>query len=55
MAHIDAESKAVADGPVSQVLAGPLFLKVKTIPFYKKQVINKSTRVIFGLVQLIIL
>ena len=25
------------------------------IPFYKKQVINKSTRVIFGLVQLIIL
>ena len=25
------------------------------VPFYKKQVINKSTRVIFGLVQLIIL
>ena len=23
-------SKAVADGPVGQVLAGPLFLKVKT-------------------------
>ena len=25
------------------------------VPFYKKQVINKSTRVIFGLVQLVIL
>ena len=25
-----ADSKAVADGPVGQVLAGPLFLKVKT-------------------------
>ena len=43
--------KAVPNGPVGQVLAGTLFLKVKTkIPFYKKQVINKSTRVTFGLV-----
>ena len=25
-----AATKAVADGPVGQVLAGPLFLKVKT-------------------------
>ena len=48
--------KAVADGPVDQVLAGPLFLKVKNkIPFYNKQVINKSARVIFGLVRLAIL
>ena len=43
-------SKAVANSPVGQVLARPLFLKVKKVPFYKKQVINKSTRVIFGLV-----
>ena len=49
-------AKAVANGPVGQVLAGPLFLKVKTkFHFYKKQVINKSTRMIFGLVQLVIL
>ena len=41
--------KAIANGPFGQVLARPLFLK---IPFYKKQVINKSTRVIFGPVQL---
>ena len=46
-------SKDTADG---QVLAGPLFPKVKTkFPFYRKQVINKSTRVIFGLVKLIII
>ena len=32
--------KAVADGPVGQVLAGPLFLKVKQNLFYRKQVIN---------------
>ena len=49
-------NKAVANGPVGQVLARPLFLKGKNkVPFYKKQVINKSTRVIFGLVQLVIL
>ena len=57
--------KAVANGPVSQVLAGggPLFLKVMQVqdknkipnPLYKKPVINKSTRVIYGLVQLVIL
>ena len=48
--------KAIADGLVGQVLAGPLYLKVKNkITFYKKQVINKSTRVIFGLAQLVIL
>ena len=41
--HIDIytwdNSKAVENGPFSQVLAGPLFLKVK-IPFYKKQVVS---------------
>ena len=47
--------KAVADGPVGQVLAGPPFLKTNKVPFYRKQVINKSARVIFGLVQLVIL
>ena len=36
-------------------LAGPLFLGKNKIPFYKKQVINKSTSVVFGLVQLVIL
>ena len=36
--------------------ARPLFLKVKKkTPFYKRRIINKSTRVIFGLVQLFIL
>ena len=47
------DHKAVANGPVawSGFFAGPLFLKVKTkFHFTKKQVINKSTRVIFGLV-----
>ena len=38
------------------VLAGPVFLKVKMkFNFCKKQVINKSASVIFGLVRLIIL
>ena len=40
--------KAVADSPVGWVLAGPLILQVKN-PFYRKQVINKSTRLIFVL------
>ena len=32
----------IADGPVGQVLAGPLFLKGKhKVPFYREQVINK--------------
>ena len=36
--------------------ARPLFLKVKKkTPFYKRRIINKSTKVIFGLVQLFIL
>ena len=42
--------KVVADSLVGQVLAKPL-CKNK-IPFYKKEVIDKSTRMIFGLVQL---
>ena len=48
-------SKAVANGLVGQVLAGALFLKTKTKFHFAKQVINKSTRVIFQLVQLVIL
>ena len=40
---------------ISQVLAGPLFLKVKNNPFYRKRVINKSTRVTVGLIQLVVL
>ena len=43
-------------GPDTPVLAGPVFLKVKIkFHFYKRQVINKSACVIFGLVRLIIL
>ena len=43
-------------GPDTPVLAGPVFLKVKIkFHFYKRQVINKSANVIFGLVRLIIL
>ena len=46
---INVSSFTEANSPVGQVLARPLFLKVKTkFPFYRKQVINKSTRVIFG-------
>ena len=42
--------KAIANDLVGQVLAGLLLCKVKNkISFYKKQVISKSTRVIFGL------
>ena len=49
--------KAVANGPVGEVLAGPINISQgkNKIPFCKKQVMNKSTRVIFGLVQLAIL
>ena len=49
--------KAVGDGSVGQVLAGPLSISQgkNKISFYRKQVINKSTRVIFGLVQLVTL
>ena len=48
--------KVTANDPVGQVLARPLFLKIKTKShFTKSKVISKSTRVIFGLVQLVIL
>ena len=48
-------TKAIANSTVGQVLVGqvltgPLFLKV---PFYKKQVINKTTRVILDLFSLL--
>ena len=44
-------SKAIATGPAGPVLTGVLFLKVKTtFHSYKKEVINKSTSVIFGLI-----
>ena len=46
---------AVANGPVGQVLARPLFLNLKTNFIFKKQVINKNTRVIFEFVQFVIL
>ena len=44
--------KAVANGLVGQVLAGSLFLKVKTkfSVFYKKQIINKSTIDLFSMI-----
>ena len=43
--------KGVGTSSAGPVLAGPLFLKVKTkFHFTKKQVINKSAKVIFGLV-----
>ena len=43
-------------GPDTPVLARPVFLKVKIkCHFYKRQVINKSACVIFGLGRLIIL
>ena len=45
-----------ASSPASPVLAGLLFLKLKIIfHFYIKQVINKTTSVIFVLLRLIIL
>ena len=48
--------KAAVNGLVGQVLAGPRFLKVKTkFHFYKKQIINKSARVVFRLVKVVIL
>ena len=45
--------KAEANGQAGQILVGPLFLKVKKLHFTKAS--NKSTRVIFGLVQLVVL
>ena len=49
--------KGVVNGPANPVLAGPLFLKVKTkLHFTKSKFIaNKSARVIFVLVRLVIL
>ena len=48
--------KAIADGPVGLILARSTFSQGKNIiPFYTKQVINKSARVIFGLGRLVIL
>ena len=44
----------MANDLVSQVVAGPLFLKVKTKFYFISQVISKSARGIFGLVKLII-
>ena len=42
--------------PAAPVLAGPVFLKVKTkFHFCKRQVINKSASVILGLIKAIIL
>ena len=44
------------NGPAALVLAGPVFSIVKLKShFYKKQVIYKSTSMIFGLIRLIIL
>ena len=54
--HYIISFRAGGNGPAAPVLAGPVFLKVKMkFNFYKKQVINKSASVIFGLVRLIIL
>ena len=49
----DLMPKDVADGPIGQVLTRPLFLKVETNSILQKA--KKSTRVIFGLVQLFII
>ena len=47
---------AGGNGPAAPVLAGPVFLKVKMkFSFYRKQIINKTASVIFGLIRLIIL
>ena len=49
-------NRAGGIGPAAPVLAGPVFLKVKTkFHFCKRQVINKSASVILGLIKLIIL
>ena len=46
---------AVTNGSVGQVLAKPLFLKVKQNSILQKVSNKQSTRVNFGLVQLVIL
>ena len=58
--------RAIATGKVTKVLALPLFAKLvfgwinffsrqRKIPFYTRQVMNKSVRVIFGLAILVII
>ena len=47
--------KAVADGTVVQVLAGPLFLKVAKNKIQKASNKTKVLGQIFGLVQLVVL
>ena len=47
------KGRAGRNGPPVQVLAAPVFFKVKMN--FKKQVINKNASVIFGLVRLTIL
>ena len=41
--------KTIANGLVGQILAGPCTISQgkNKIPFYKKQKINKSTKVVF--------
>ena len=52
----DGHNRAGGIGPAAPVLAGPVFLKVKTkFHFCKKQVINKSACVILGFIKTIIL
>ena len=47
--------RASGIGSAAAVLAGPVFLKVKTkFHFYKMQIINKSANVILELVRLIL-
>ena len=50
-----AECRAVATGPASPVLAGPLFSqgKIKLISFYTKQVTSRSARIILALLGLL--
>ena len=49
----DQVSRAGRIGPAAPVLAGPVFLKVKTkFHFCKRQVINKSASVILEAVKL---
>ena len=55
MLNID-KGRAGGIGPAAPVLAGPVFLKVKTkFHFCKRQVINKSASVILKLIKAIIL
>ena len=54
--HDIVTDRVSGNGLAAPVLAGPVFLKVKMkFNFYKKQVINKSSSVIFVLVKLTIL